>query len=328
MTLSIYDYIEAYDAKLSLKQSAPAEDAARQAMKLPGVTAAEPLREIPAELWRSNRKTGAVLTGLKPDTTLYHIYDDQKKRILPYPDSGIILNSFTADELGVKEGSEIRIKTLYNEDEVHVIVRDVVHQNMLAAAYMDSGVINRMLKLPDNADSIMIRTTDMDGLKLSLDNAKNISTIEDTYSAITNFEQMMNSYSSMTWIVLIIGTAIAFAIIYNSAAISLSEKKREYATLRVLGMEIKEVCEISNFEYWLLFTLGCALGIPFGRFLLNLMNEMMSSYLENFSMPAEIPLWAYGLAFFGCMAAVILSNMSAKRTVKKLDMVEVLKERE
>jgi putative ABC transport system permease protein len=326
--LSKYTNIESYDAKLSLIKPVPAEDAARQAMKLPGVTIAETLREMPAEFRRGNRKTGSVLTGLTHETTLYHIYDDQDKRILPFPDAGIILNAFTADELGVKRGSEILIKTAYNEDEIPVIVRNIVHQNMTVASYMDSAEINQMLNLPDSVNSIMVRTTDMEGLKSSLDDTKNISAIEDTYSAAANFSQMMNTYSSILWLILILGTAIAFAIIYNSATISLSEKEREYATLRVLGMEIKEVCEISNFEYWLLFTIGCALGVPFGQILLNAMNSMMSGYIENFSMPAKIPLWAYGLAFLGCMTAVILSNMSAKRTIKSLDMVEVLKERE
>ena len=328
MVLSKYQYVEAYDAKLTLIKPAPVFDAVHQAMKLPGVTVAEPLREIPAEIRLSNRKKSAVLTGIKPGTMLYHIYDDQKKTNLNLSDSGIILNSFTADELGAAPGSRVYIKTAYNEDEIPLIVSEVVHQNMTVASYMDYSIVNQMLNLPDSADSIMVRTTDMEGLKTSLSDTKNVSTIEDTYSAIANFNQQMNTYSSIIWIILILGTAIAFAIIYNSATISLSEKKREYATLRVLGMQIKEVCEISNFEYWILFTVGCALGIPFGQFLLNTMNGMISTYIENFSMPAEIPLWAYGLASLGCMAAVVLSNMSAKRTIKKLDMVEVLKERE
>ena len=328
MVLSKYEYIEAYDAKLILIQPVSVTDAVQQAMKLPGVTTAEPLREIPAEIRLSNRKESAVLTGIKPETMLYHIYDDQKRINLPLPDSGIILNAFTADKLGAAAGSRVFIKTAYNKDEISVIVRDVVHQNMTAASYMEYGALNRMFRLTDSADSVMVRTADMEGLKTSLNDTKNVSTIEDTYSSVANFNQQMNTYSSIVWIILILGTALAFAIIYNSATISLSEKKREYATLRVLGMQVKEVCEISNFEYWLLFAAGCALGVPFGQFLLNSENALISTYMENFSMPAQIPLWGYAMALLGCMAAVILSNMSAKRTIKKLDMVEVLKERE
>jgi putative ABC transport system permease protein len=328
MIVAKYEYIQAYDAKLSLRQPANAEDAARQAMKLPGVTMAEAIREMPVEIRRSNRKTGSILMGLTPETQLYHIYDDETKQTLPFPDSGIILNTFAADELGVAKGAEVMLKTAWNEDEIPVIVRDIVHQNMTSAVYMDYDTVNNMLDLPDSADSVMVRTTDMEGVKLSLDDTKNISSIEDTYSAMTNFEQMMNSYSSMTWIMVVLGTVIAFAIIYNSATISLSEKKREYATLRVLGMHINEVCEISNFEYWLLFTIGCLLGIPFGRFMLGAMNEMMKTMMENMTLPPDVPLWAVGASFLGCMTAVLLSNLSAKRTIKKLDMVEVLKERE
>jgi len=127
---------------------------------------------------------------------------------------------------------------------------------------------------------------------------------------------------------LIFGAVIAFAIIYNSSAISLSEKKREYATLRILGMQIREVSEIQNFEYWLLFTAGCLLGIPFAKLLQTAVQIMFANYIDNFSMPGNLTPWGLGLAFGGCMAAVLFSNFSAKRKIGRLDMVEVLKERE
>jgi putative ABC transport system permease protein len=120
--------------------------------------------------------------------------------------------------------------------------------------------------------------------------------------------------------------AVGFAIIYNTATISLSERKREYATLRVLGMTVNEVCEIMNFEYWVLTAVAMALGVPFSIFL----NQSMISIVDTdmMSMPSSLPTNAFIVGVVGCAAAVMLSNYSAKRRIKRFDMVEVLKERE
>jgi putative ABC transport system permease protein len=323
-----YQYIEVFDAKLSLKQPVAAADAAAQAMKLSGVTMAEFVRETPVELRNGNLKTGTVLMGIKPGSYLYNIYDDDKKIYLPVPDKGIILNSFTADDLNARPGSKVMLTSPFDDEEIPIYVQDIIHQNMTSYAYIDYDLLHEIFNQPKLATAVMVMTNDMESLKSKLDETKNVSTITDTYTSAENFMEMMNSYSSMLWIMLILGSAIAFAIIYNSSTISLSEKKREYATLRVLGLHIKEVCEISNFEYWLLYALGCLLGVPFANLLLSGLNTMLAQEMNGLSIPARIPLWAFGAAAAGCMAAMILSNLSSKKTIGKLDMVDVLKERE
>ena len=122
----------------------------------------------------------------------------------------------------------------------------------------------------------------------------------------------------------IMGALVAFAIIYNTATISLSERKREYATLRVIGLSTDEVCEIMRFEYWVLGIVGMAIGAPFASGLMVAVNSMMDTAM--FSMPTTLPTIAYITGVIGCSAAIMLSNFSAKRKIAKFDMVEVLKE--
>jgi putative ABC transport system permease protein len=116
------------------------------------------------------------------------------------------------------------------------------------------------------------------------------------------------------------------AIIYNVSTISLSERQREYATLRVMGMQVNEVSSIMNFEFWLLCFFGIALGFP----LTILLKEMMANmiHVEMFTFPTYTPPLAYIIGIAGCVAAVKIANMSAAGRIRKLDMVEVLKERE
>jgi putative ABC transport system permease protein len=85
----------------------------------------------------------------------------------------------------------------------------------------------------------------------------------------------------------VMGALVAFAIIYNTATISLSERKREYATLRVVGLSTDEVCEIMRFEYWVLGAAGMLIGAPFASGLMAAVNGLLDT--EMFSMPSTLP---------------------------------------
>ena len=91
-------------------------------------------------------------------------------------------------------------------------------------------------------------------------------------------------------------------------------------------MTIREVSEIMNFEYWTLSAVAMALGVPFAIFLNQSVNAMVDT--EMMTMPSTLPPESYIVGVVGCAAAVLLSNYSAKRRIRKFDMVEVLKERE
>jgi putative ABC transport system permease protein len=119
---------------------------------------------------------------------------------------------------------------------------------------------------------------------------------------------------------------VAFAIIYNTSTVSLSERKREYATLRVMGMQIKEVAQIMNIEHWILCIMGMVLGIPFTRLLKIAVKEMVDVDLFTFPVSTEMTAYIGGAA--GCILAVIIANKTSEKYIKKFDMVEVLKERE
>ncbi|MDR2940048.1 MAG: ABC transporter permease, partial [Clostridiales bacterium] len=155
---------------------------------------------------------------------------------------------------------------------------------------------------------------------------KNIASIENSSQTLQSYLNMLSTYTGLIWVMNILAIIVAFAIIYNTSVISLSEREREFATLRVLGLQIKEVSEIMSFEYWVLCFFGIILGFPFNDFLKLQMSNMIE--VEMFSIPTYTPPEAYVNAIVGCIAAVFISNFTASRNIKKFDMVEVLKERE
>jgi putative ABC transport system permease protein len=136
----------------------------------------------------------------------------------------------------------------------------------------------------------------------------------------------MQTYGSLFASMQLAGVGVSFAIITNTASISLSERKREYATLRVRGMHPREIARIVGFEYWLLTAIGIWPGIP----LMIGINEALLSVMDTtlFTLPTRPPADVYVTAGLLCFVTVWLCNMVCARRISRFDMVEVLKERE
>ena len=326
MIIAQFTDIQIYNVKVSLLRPSPYAQAVEEAYAIDSVTFAEGQLELPALLRHKHLSEGVMLTGVIQNSSLYRIMDTNKKVSYQPPADGLILTDSIAKKLKVTAGDVVILSSPLLIEDVPVPVARVIEQNLGSGGYMELNALAALYGMPPTASSVLLNTDDLAYLKDYLKSGKNAATIEDKESMLVNYKNMMSMYSSVYVIMQIMCAAVAFAIIYNTATISLSERKREYATLRVLGMTVNEVCEIMNFEYWLLSAIGMSLGVPFTQLLNQGINSMMDTGMM--SMPSTLPANAYVVGVVGCIAAVMLSNRSAKGNIRKFDMVEVLKERE
>jgi putative ABC transport system permease protein len=119
---------------------------------------------------------------------------------------------------------------------------------------------------------------------------------------------------------------IAFGVVYNSARIALSERARELASLRVLGLTRFEVTYILLGELALLTLLALPLGGLLGYGLAWLM--VVSFESEMIRIPLLVERETYGVAGVTVVAASVISGLIVWRRIRGLDLVAVLKTRE
>ena len=119
---------------------------------------------------------------------------------------------------------------------------------------------------------------------------------------------------------------IAVGVVYNSARISLSERSRELATLRVIGFTRGEISAILLGELGIVTLLAIPLGLWFGYLVAALTVSMLD--LELFRCPLVIERTTYGLAALVVMLASIASGLLVRRRLDQLDLIAVLKSRE
>ena len=146
-------------------------------------------------------------------------------------------------------------------------------------------------------------------------------------SVIDSFQEMMQeSVLIMRSFIVMFAAVIAIGVVYNGARISLSERSRDLATMRVVGFSRGEVSTILLGEI-ALFTLA---AIPLGWLLGYGLAAWMVSGLEtdNYRIPLVVERRTFLNAAVVVLVATALSAAIVQRRINHLDLVGVLKTRE
>jgi putative ABC transport system permease protein len=119
---------------------------------------------------------------------------------------------------------------------------------------------------------------------------------------------------------------LAFGVSYNSTRIALSERGRELATLRVLGLGGLEISYILLGEVGLLVLAGLPLGCVIGSGLAWFIADQFET--ELYRVPMVIEPSTYGWSLVITLAATAVSALLVRRRLDRLDLIAVLKTRE
>jgi len=326
LLFSQFEDIRLYNVRVTFNQPVDYNQAVEAAFAVSHITQAEGLWELPVTLSNRHLREGTLITGIPADGELFRVFDSSQRVAYPPPTDGLIITNGLADQLNARAGDIVYISSHLSQEDIAVPISRVIEQNVGSGAFMELSTLSTLMEHPPVASAIIFNTDNLPYVTDFFKESPIAATVDSKDATLQQYIDMMAPFTAMYFAMFLMGVAVAFAIIYNTASISLSERQREFATLRVLGLNVDEVCEIMRFEYWILALFGVILGIPFASTLMVAMNTMLDTSMM--SMPSTLSNQAYIMAVIGCIAAVMLSNWSAKRRISKFDMVEVLKERE
>ena len=124
----------------------------------------------------------------------------------------------------------------------------------------------------------------------------------------------------------IFATIIAFGVVYNNARISLSERARELASLRVLGFTRGEVLRILLLELAILTLIAQPPGWLMGYGLAWVMKTNLAGELMRVRLVVEHSTYVVATAVV--VLAAIASAFVIRERIDRLDLVAVLKTRD
>ncbi|MEW6602309.1 MAG: FtsX-like permease family protein [Nitrospirota bacterium] len=294
-----------------------------------GVKSGEVFRSVPVRLKFGHRNYRTAIQGIEPGGDLQRLLDSNLHPIV-LPSSGIVLTDQLGEMLGVREGDRIFVEVLEgNRKEFSVPVAALISQYIGVSAYMDLSALNRILH-EGNAVSGAYLSVDSGHLHDIFDKLKErprIAGTEIRERAITNFyETMGETVLIFTFINTLLAGIIAFGVVYNSARIALSERSRELASLRVLGLTRGEISYILLGELSLLTLAAVPLGFLVGRGMCAYIAESLKTDL--FRIPLVLEADTYAFAATVVLISACISGILVRHRLDRLDLIAVLKSKE
>jgi putative ABC transport system permease protein len=296
---------------------------------LPGVRVVEPSRAIPVRVSSAQRSRKTVLTGLMSGSELRRIFD-RDGRTIELPREGVLLTSNLANLLRVAPGEEVELELLRDRRRLRVSIAGIADEMMGTAIYMELGALHQALdeELGANAGRVAIDPRQM---KPFLAELRNVPRVHSALTRASVLERFQETSTDMVVIFMVVLTAfascIAVGVIYNAARISLAERSRDLATLRVLGFTRGEISAVLLGELFVQIVVGLPLGILFGRIMAELLARAMSNP-ELFRLPAIISMKTYLLSLAIVAVAAVISALLVRRRLDQLDLLAVLKARD
>ncbi|MDH3231631.1 MAG: FtsX-like permease family protein [Alphaproteobacteria bacterium] len=323
-----FNRIHRQDVTVSLVEAKPAR-ILRDFEQMPGVMRAEPVRAVAVRIRNGHVSRRTALIGLSAAGDLGRVID-RDLRPVSMPPSGLVLSAKLADVLGVGRGDKLRVEAMEGRRPVgEIAVSAVVQEFIGTSAYMDLRALNRFMGEPPMVSLAYLQTDSRfeQSLYTELKDAPAVAGVTIEAAAVESFrETLAENMLLMTSFNVLFAGMIAFGVVYNSARISLSERGRELASLRVLGFTRAEVSWILLGEFALLTVAALVPGFLIGYGLAWSMS--LSFETELFRIPLVVSRETYGFSALVVIASATVTGLVVRRRIDRLDLVAVLKTRE
>jgi len=296
---------------------------------LSGAVIVEPRRIVPVRMTHENIQRRTIIQGIIDDPQLCHPVDE-KLQPIALPKEGIVLNSKLAELLGVKLGDNLSVEVLEGSRRTRdVPIAGLSTEFLGTMCYMNLQALNRLLGEGDSLTEAYVKAdaNQADDLYRRLKEAPRVGSVAIKKVAIKSFrDTVMENMLQMQFFNVIFACIIAFGVVYNTARIALSERGRELASLRVLGLTRGEISFILLGELAVLTLMALPLGILMGWTLVKVLCMFLDT--EMYRIPFIVEPATYGFSVTVVIIAAILSGLVVRRRLDQLDLIGVLKTRE
>lgn len=283
----------------------------------------EPELKYPFELKNGWRRKAINVIGVPKSTVLYEFKNGKDIKVT-LPEKGFFVTEALAKTLNVKKGDRITIKNFVpGKEDVVVTVSDVVKQYLGANAYMDIEAMEELLVDKEMITGVSIASKD--NVKEKLKDVKNISAVNSVTDMKNTFMEFMDTMMVSVSFYLIFGGVLGFAIIYNATIIGISERNMEFASLRVMGFDKKDIFKMVNRENLVMAGIAMLVGVPLGLGMINGLIESFSS--EMFTFPRIITPKTFIYAAIATLFFVIIAQLAARKKIYRMNFIDALKSR-
>jgi len=327
-----YEKVQKFDLKTTFTEMLDADEL-RYIGSLDHIESVEPVMETGMEITNGWKKKNIGVVALVSEAKLYGVYGlDGKPAILPR--DGVLLPQRLMETLGLQTGDPVTLRSYYpgkneEKDEKTVAVKGATSQFIGQDAVCSLDYIDYLLDEGVVANAAHIRLEDPKYEKQVTDQLKDIltiSTIQSKAELIANTNEMFKSINTIIYFMLCGAGILAVAVIYNITNINIFERRREIATLSVLGFTSAEVRRLVFNENFFISAFGIIIGMPLGRLITGI--AIRTQMTDNMQLPVLLKPESYLIAALLIIVFTSAANFLLRNKISSINMVESLKSAE
>ncbi len=240
-------------------------------------------------------------------------------------DEGAIITEKITSEFGLSAGDTIAVS---EEEETVEVPIDKICENYLSHyLYLTPALYQDLFGKEPEYNSIFFRTDggqeEAEAVGASLMALDASMSISYTATLRQQVEDMLSALNLVIVVLIVSAGLLAFVVLYNLNNININERKRELATLKVLGFYDLEVANYIYRENILLTIVGAAAGCVIGR----IMHAFIITTVEVDSTMFGRSIYpnSYLVGTLFTIAFSVIVNVAMYYKLKKIDMIESLK---
>lgn len=269
-----------------------------------------------------------VIDDLEKGDEFFVFRDRKSKERYELSDEGIIISEKTADMLNVDVGDSILL-TEEGMNEHKVQITDICENYVSHYVYMTAELYEKVYEEEIFFNNLLVKTEDTMELSdvkkigeeiLTYDNILNV---QYTENLVGTLDGMLVALDQVMIILILIAGLLSFVVLYNLNNINITERRRELATLKVLGFYNGEVAMYVYRENILLTLLGTIVGCGIGKFLHHFTIVTVEVDMAMFG--RTIFLDSYLICALYTIGFSIIVNVFMYFKLKRINMVESLK---
>ncbi len=290
-----------------------------------GVRAAEPVSRVNAVASFSGERFDTALVGYESNTRMHGFPDG-------LPDSGVLAGSGLLDQLDVEVGDTISI-SLPDLGIVAVAeLAGVLDESVGTVLYVDRG---HMAEIIDEATLSQPTVTSIqaifdDGANREkvigdIEHLDGVAFVSDSRSLYDTLQGFLGFFYAFVGVMLLLGGAMAFALMYNSISVNVAERATEFANMRANGLSHGSIARLIGFENILLTLMGVIPGAILGWIVGSYFMRQFS--VDAFTLDFAMKPSSIVISILALIAAAFLSLVPAIRKVRRIDIGETVRAR-
>lgn len=272
------------------------------------------------------------ITVMAPDSTerlnrFISLRDRKTQDPIDFGEDSVVITEKFSEEMGIVPGDTLIFE---NSDELkgEFIVTGITENYLGSYIYVGRSHYNNIYGA-DARDNIVLAKTiteegeDKDDLVsrlLTTEGVVNAHFISQTKVA---FDNLLKNIDYIVVVIIIASGLLAFIVLYNLTNININERKKELATLKVLGFHNEEVNGYIFREIGILTLIGIFVGLYLGK----LLHIFIILTVEDpdYMFGRDIKLLSYILAAVITIGFSLLVNLVMTRKLRAIKMVDSMK---